>query len=181
VTSEPAAGNDDVDHLWVDWDEYHLMIEQLALKVHDAGWDFDHVLCLARGGLRIGDVLSRVFDRPLAILSTSSYRAGAGTQQGTLDIAANITMTAATLSGRLLLIDDLVDSGVTLDEVVKALKQRYPTLSEIRSAVLWQKPRSIFTPDYVVSKLSANPWIHQPFEAYDGAGIDALLTRHQPR
>ena len=36
------------------------------------GWRFDQILCLARGGLRVGDQLSRIFEVPLAILATSS-------------------------------------------------------------------------------------------------------------
>ena len=64
-------------HLWVSWDEYNRAIEKLALTVHESGWKFDQVLCLARGGLRPGDVCSRIFDVPLAILSTSSYREAA--------------------------------------------------------------------------------------------------------
>jgi hypoxanthine phosphoribosyltransferase len=63
---------DDGKHLYVSWDEYHRLIERLALKVHASGWAFDQILCLARGGMRPGDVLSRVFDKPLAIMSTSS-------------------------------------------------------------------------------------------------------------
>ena len=63
---------DDGKHLYVSWDEYHMLIERLALKVHASGWQFDQILCLARGGMRPGDVLSRVFDKPLAIMSTSS-------------------------------------------------------------------------------------------------------------
>ncbi len=73
--------------LWVSWDEYHRAIERLALQVHESGWKFDQVLCLARGGLRPGDIFSRIFDVPLAILSTSSYREDAGTVRGDLDIA----------------------------------------------------------------------------------------------
>ena len=61
---------DDGKHLYVSWDEYHLLIERLALKVAASGWEFDQILCLARGGMRPGDVLSRVFDKPLAIMST---------------------------------------------------------------------------------------------------------------
>ena len=56
---------DDGKHLYVSWDEYHLLIERLALKVAHTGWQFDQILCLARGGMRPGDVLSRVFDKPL--------------------------------------------------------------------------------------------------------------------
>ena len=83
---------DDGKHLYVSWDEYHLLIERLALKVAHSQWEFDQILCLARGGMRPGDVLSRVFDKPLAIMSTSSYRAEAGTIQGRLDLAKYITM-----------------------------------------------------------------------------------------
>jgi hypoxanthine phosphoribosyltransferase len=53
---------DDGRHLYVSWDEYHMLIERLALKVDASGWQFDQILCLARGGMRPGDVLSRVFD-----------------------------------------------------------------------------------------------------------------------
>ena len=155
-------------HLWVSWTEYHRAIEELAALVHGSGWKFDQILCLARGGLRPGDVLSRIFDVPLAILSTSSYRENAGTGQGELDIAPAITMARAMLGGRLLLVDDLVDSGVTLQRVQVHLAQAYPAVTEIRTAVIWYKQCSIVKPDYYVQHLPENPWIHQPFEQYDG-------------
>ena len=74
---------EDGKHLYVSYDEYHGLIEKLALKVHQSGWEFDTILCLARGGMRPGDILSRIFDVPLAIMSTSSYRAEAGKVQAT--------------------------------------------------------------------------------------------------
>ena len=104
-------------HLWVSWDDYHRAIEDLAYKVHQSGWAFDQVLCLARGGLRPGDVFSRLFNVPLAVLSTSSYREAGGTVRGELDISAHIASTAGPLAGNILLVDDLVDSGVTLQTV----------------------------------------------------------------
>jgi uncharacterized protein len=164
-------------HLWVSWDEYHRKIEQLALLVFESGWKFDQILCLARGGLRPGDVLSRVFNLPLAILSTSSYRDEAGTQQGVLDIARHITMTGKQLSGKLLVVDDLADSGVTLQAVVAHLREHFAELTEIKTAVIWQKACSKITPDYVVEYLQSNPWIHQPFENYDTIGPDQLANR----
>lgn len=56
--------------LHVSWEEYRRLIETLAFNVYDSGWKFDSLLCLARGGLRPGDILSRIFDMPLNILST---------------------------------------------------------------------------------------------------------------
>ncbi|MGI4816079.1 MAG: phosphoribosyltransferase, partial [Janthinobacterium lividum] len=47
------ASPNDEKNLWVDWIEYHSLIEQLALIIHESGWKFDKILCLARGGLRV--------------------------------------------------------------------------------------------------------------------------------
>ena len=166
-----------VRHLHVDWEHYHRMIERLALQVHASGYRFDSLLCLARGGLRVGDVISRLFEVPLAILATSSYRAAAGTEQGTLDIAEYITTTGGELHGNLLLVDDLVDSGVTLARVVDHLRGRFPALREVRTAVLWYKAASTVRPDYFVQHLADSPWIHQPFEEYDTLRPHQLAAR----
>lgn len=160
--------------LYVDWDEYHRSIERLCVLIHESNWRFDSLLCLARGGLRVGDVISRVYDVPLAILAASSYRAAAGTRQGQLDIGEYITMTSDALRGNLLLVDDLVDSGVTLARVVEHLKLRYAELEEVRTGVIWYKACSVFRPDYFVKHLPTNPWIHQPFEVYDAMGPEQL-------
>lgn len=163
--------------LIVSWDQYHRSIEELALQVHESGWKFDGLLCLARGGLRVGDVLSRIYDMPLAILAASSYREAAGTRQGTLDIGEFITMTAGSLRGSVLLVDDLVDSGVTLARVIEHLKARYPQIDEVRTGVIWYKACSVFRPDFFVAYLPDNPWIHQPFEVYDAMGPERLAAR----
>ena len=166
-----------VKHLHIDWEQYHRLIEQLALQVFDSGYRFDSLLCLARGGLRVGDVISRVFGVPLAILATSSYRDAGGTEQGRLDIAEFISSTGGELQGNLLLVDDLVDSGVTLAKVVEHLRRRYPALGEVRTAVLWYKALSVAKPDYFVQYLPDSPWIHQPFEAYDSLRPSDLAAR----
>lgn len=159
--------------LWVSWDDYHGLVERLALAVHESGWKFEKIVCLARGGMRVGDVLSRIFDVPLGILATSSYREAAGTEQGQLDIAQFITITRGTLDGRVLLVDDMVDTGLTFNRVREHLLQQFPAISEMRSAVLWWKGHSQVRPDYFIDKLPTNPWIHQPFEDYDS------LSPHQ--
>lgn len=163
--------------LYVSWDEYNRLIEKLALKIWESGWNFDAIVCLARGGLRIGDVLSRLFDKPLGVLFTSSYREEGGTRQSRLMIAEHMS-SAAPLPGPLwLLADDLVDSGATLVEVLPALKRRYPHVQEIRSAVLWAKGSSVAQPDYCIEHLPSNPWIHQPFEEYDHMRPSDLKAR----
>jgi hypoxanthine phosphoribosyltransferase len=168
---------EDGKHLYVSYDEYHNLIERLAVKIHQSGWEFDNILCLARGGMRPGDLLSRIFDKPLAIMSTSSYRAGAGTVQGHLDVARYITTPKGEIAGRVLLVDDLADTGHTLNAVIHTLKDNYQPITELRSAVIWTKGVSSFKPDYSVEFLESNPWIHQPFEPYDNIRPAALVEK----
>jgi len=168
---------EDGKHLYVSYDEYHNLIEKLALKIHLSGWQFDTILCLARGGMRPGDILSRIFDVPLAIMSTSSYRAEAGTVQGHQDIARYIPTPKGEIAGPVLLVDDLADTGHTLKAVVDMLKTNYAPITELRSAVIWTKGVSTFQPDYSVEYLPTNPWIHQPFEPYDSMRPAALMEK----
>ena len=59
--------------LYVSWSEYYQTIEQLAIQIDHSGWEFNQIVCIAKGGLRVGDIFSRLFDRPLAIMSAASY------------------------------------------------------------------------------------------------------------
>lgn len=153
--------------LWVSWQQYHELIEKLALQIHESGWKFDKIVCLARGGMRVGDIISRIYDVPLGILATSSYREAGGTEQGALDIAQFITITRGTLDGNVLLVDDMVDTGLTFQRVRDHLRAQFPAINELRTGVLWWKGHSEVEPDYYVDHLLTNPWIHQPFEDYD--------------
>jgi uncharacterized protein len=166
--------------LWVSWQDYDRAIEALALKIHESGWRFDLILCLARGGLRPGDVLSRIFNLPLAILSASSYREHEGRKQGALDIASHISLSKGKIAGNILLVDDLVDSGITLQQVRRRLVDHFPAVSEVRTAVIWYKACSVFAPDFYLSHLPSNPWIHQPFETYDSIRPDQLAAKLKP-
>src|SRR5215217_6013378 len=122
--------------LKVTWDEYNALVERLAHKVYESGYEFNQVICIARGGLRVGDVLSRIYEQPLAILSTHSYTAEGGTLRGELVIAEHMTMTKPRLGDRALLVDDMVDSGHTLEAVYNELPNRFPHITALRTAVL---------------------------------------------
>jgi hypoxanthine phosphoribosyltransferase len=163
--------------LYVSWSDYHKTIERLAAQVHESRWRFNQIVCIARGGLRVGDVLSRIFKVPLAIIFTSSYTGEAGTHRGELTVSKHMSMTTEGIGERVLLVDDLVDSGVTLDAVKRHIMAAHPAVKEIRTAVLWYKQCSRYKPDYHVEYLAENPWIHQPFEPYDLMSADDLGKR----
>lgn len=154
--------------LYVSWSDYHQKIEQLAAQIHQSGWKFDQIVCLARGGMRVGDILSRIYNQPLAILATSSYNGAGQQERGNLTFSRYLTMTTDNLGSRILLVDDLADSGVTLQQTIPWLRNYSHTpIVEVRTAVLWCKACSVMVPDYYVDYLPDNPWIHQPFEPYE--------------
>lgn len=161
----------DSQHLYVTWEDYHRTIEALAVQIYRSGWEFNQIVCLAKGGLRIGDILCRIYDVPLAILAAASYGGDQNQERGNLVFGQNLTMTTATLGDRILVVDDLVDSGITLRETLTWLRDHYDgqgsKIAEIRTAVLWYKAVSVFKPDYYAQFLEHSPWIHQPFEVYE--------------
>jgi hypoxanthine phosphoribosyltransferase len=154
--------------LYVSWSQYHQNIEQLAVKIYESNWDFNQIVCIAKGGLRVGDVLCRLYRKPLAILSASSYGGVDNRVRGAIAFSRHLSMTNEQLGSRVLLVDDLADSGISLRESIHWLESHHgDEIAEIRTAVLWCKGCSVITPDYYVDYLPENPWIHQPFELYE--------------
>ncbi len=165
--------------LYVSWEDYHYLIERLAVKVYQSDWQFNQIICLAKGGLRVGDILSRLYDVPLAILSTASYGGSNNQSRGSLIFSHDLTKTTANLGSHILLVDDLVDSGITLKKTLDWLDRKYGFyIEDVRTAVLWYKQCSIITPDYYVDYLPDDPWIHQPFEPYEQMSIAELVAIH---
>jgi hypoxanthine phosphoribosyltransferase len=168
--------------LYVSWSEYHQKIEQLAVKIYEANWDFNQIVCIAKGGLRVGDILCRLYKKPLAILAASSYGGSENRVRGEISFSRHLAMTTERLGSRILLIDDLVDSGISLRETLNWLECHHQgEIEEIRTGVLWYKACSILKPDYYVDYLPDNPWIHQPFEYYEQASPDELAQRYLVR
>lgn len=162
--------------LYVSWPEYREKIERLAIAIYRSDWQPDYIVCLAKGGLRVGDTLCRIFDVPLAILSAASYK---GRDRGEIVFSEHLSMTVATLRDRVLLADDLADSGASLQAACGWLQQRYAAISELKTATLWCKAHSRVAPDYYVDYLADNPWIHQPFEVYESVDPAELATRYE--
>jgi uncharacterized protein len=169
--------------LIIDWKEYNLIVEKLAVKIHESGFKPTMLIGIMRGGAPIIDVLSRVFKLKCAYLAVESY-SGEGTedQQGELVFSREMSSTVQDMGGRLLLCDDLSDTGVTLNKSIQWLKNYTPlkgNIESIKTAVLWKKKDSTFEPDFCAQRLASNPWIVQPFESYEEVRIEELIKKHK--
>ena len=166
--------------LEISWSEYHRKIEELAIRIHNSDWEFNKLVCIAKGGLRVGDSLARIFDLPLAILATSSYGGPDNRRRGNISFSRDLAMTTTNLGSKVLLVDDLADSGVTLGKSISWLKHYYGFyVEEVRTAVLWYKQCSVTRPDFYVDYLEDNPWIRQPFEEYEQLSVPDLIEKHK--
>lgn len=152
--------------LLVSWEGYDEKMMRLKEIIDESGWEFDQIVCIARGGLLVGLRLSHLMNKPLAVISASSYEGENEMERGKLSISISIAMTTASLGKRILLLDDLVDSGLTLMQVQKTILDKHTEVEEIRTGVIWNKPRSEYIPDYIVESVTNNTWIYQPFEKW---------------
>ncbi|MCD6488150.1 MAG: hypothetical protein J7K21_02875, partial [Desulfurococcales archaeon] len=66
----------------------------------------------------------------------------------------------------ILIVDDVVDTGNTLHEVIKYISTRYRP-STIKTSVLHVKPTSKYLPDYYSVKLNKWLWIIYPWTLYE--------------
>ena len=170
------------DKLIIDWKEYNLIVEKLAIQIYKSGFKPNLLIGIMRGGAPIIDVLSRVFKLKCAYLAVESY-SGADIEdhQGDLVFSRELSSTVQDMKGNILLCDDLSDTGVTLNKSIDWLK-KYPQLKgkikEIKTAVLWKKKDSSFEPDFCAQRLDSNPWIVQPFEHYEEIRVENLIEKH---
>ena len=138
----------------INWNEFEEHVEMLLNKID---YDPDLVMCIWSGGLLLGKLVSERLKKPLAIISAKSYN---GKEKGSV-IVGNISSTEV-IAGKVLLVDDLADSGETFWNVLDRLKV-FEDIKEVKTATLFYKNKSNHIPDYHVKEV--NDWVVFPYES----------------
>ncbi len=171
------------EKLIVSWDEYNKTVEKLAIQIHESGYEPTILIGIMRGAAPMIDVLSRIFKLKCAYLAVESYSGkGVEDEQGNIVFSREMSSIAPNMGGRILLCDDLSDTGITFDKSIDWLKKYEPIknkIEEIKTATLYKKKKSTFEPDFCAVKLPDNPWIVQPFEIYEELKIEDIKKKHQ--
>ena len=171
------------EKLIVSWDEYNKTVEKLAIQIHESGYNPTILIGIMRGAAPMIDVLSRIFKLKCAYLAVESYTGkGVEDEQGDIVFSREMSSIAPNMGGRILLCDDLSDTGITFIKSIDWLKKYEPIkdkIEAIKTATLFKKKKSTFEPDFCANKLSDNPWIVQPFEIYEELRIEQIKKRHQ--
>ena len=165
----------------VNWDDYKNTVEKLAIQIHKE-YNPTVLIGIMRGAAPIIDILSRILKLPIAYIVIQSYSGkGMEDKQGELVFAREISSLAKEDDFQnVLLIDDLSDTGLTLNKSIEWLKNYEPIknyIKEIKTACLWKKKSSSFEPDFCPVKLNSDPWIVQPTEHYEELTIEDIKRR----
>ena len=167
----------------VEWDEYKNIVEKLAIEIHK-NYKPTVLVGIMRGAAPIIDILSRILKLPIAYIVIQSYSGkGMEDKQGQLMFAREISSLADDKDfNKVLLIDDLSDTGLTLNKSIEWLKNYGPTkdyIKEVKTACLWKKKSSTFEPDFCSVKLEYDPWIVQPTEHYEELSMEEIIKRNK--
>ena len=171
------------DKLIITFDEYTKIVEKLAIEIHN-NYQPTVLVGIMRGAAPILDILSRVLKLPIAYIVIQSYSGdGMEDKQGQLMFAREISSLAENKDfDKVLLVDDLSDTGLTLNKSIEWLKKYEPTknyINEVKTACLWKKKSSIFEPDFCPVKLDSDPWIVQPTEHYEELSMEEIIRRNK--
>ncbi|MEW6070329.1 MAG: phosphoribosyltransferase family protein, partial [Candidatus Thermoplasmatota archaeon] len=120
---------------------------------------FSNIICIARGGLVIGRILADILDLPLHVIYTQRYKKGSKETYSMIKLTD--ILGTARFGGNILVIDDITDEGITMKTVVEKIKSMVD-INVVKSATLFHKPHSVFTPDYYVK--TTTDWIVFPYE-----------------
>lgn len=147
------------------WDNIESITVDLYKLVREDRYFPDIIAGISRGGLVPARIISDLYlcqsQKPtLAIMQIGFYSGVGKTQKEPIiyqDLPGHIH------GKRILLIDDVADSGVSLDFAMKYLNMKKPL--EVRIGTLYYKPWSIIKPHYYVEETES--WIIFPHERYE--------------
>jgi hypoxanthine phosphoribosyltransferase len=140
------------------WAAFGDASRELATAVADDGFEPDIVLAIARGGLIVAGALGYALSIKNLYTMNVEYYTGVDER---LDVPMILPPTPELVdleSASVLIADDVADTGHTL-----ALVKEFCTgkVAEVRSAVLYEKPRSVVQCEYVWRRTDL--WIEFPW------------------
>lgn len=140
------------------YEEFGVAVRELAQVVKDSGYEPDIVLSIARGGLVIGGALGYALGVKNTFTMSVEFYTGVN-ERLALPVVLPPVPNKVDLTGlKVLVADDVADTGATL-KLVREFCGEY--VSEVRSAVLYEKPHSVEKPAY--SWRQTDKWIEFPW------------------
>lgn len=137
------------------WEVFGEASRNLSEQIVESGWFPDLIVGVARGGLiPAGAIGYAIGVKAMGAINVEFYTDIGQTLEEPIILSPQLD-TDSLKGKKVLVVDDVADSGKTLDLVVNLLKE---TADEVRSAVIYTKPKTIFEPDFSWKK--TDQWIN---------------------
>lgn len=133
------------------YDDFEKDVKFLAKKVKDE-FNPNALVAIARGGLSLGHSLAVALKtRKLFTLNSIHYD-----DTKKLDSVEVFNIPNLSAYKRVLLIDDIVDSGESLSEIKRVLEEKFPHI-ELKIATIFYKKTALLEPEFSVKE--AKEWV----------------------
>jgi hypoxanthine phosphoribosyltransferase len=142
------------------WDDLGAGARGLAEAVADDGWVPDMILGIARGGLLVAGAVGYALGVKNTFTMNVEFYTGVDERLDMPMILPPVPDLVDFAETKVLIADDVADTGETLKAVHEFLEGK---VAEVRSAVLYEKPRSAVKCEYVWRR--TDRWITFPWSA----------------
>jgi uncharacterized protein len=142
------------------WDDLGVGARELAMTVADDGYEPDIILGIARGGLLVAGALGYALGVKNTFTMNVEFYTGIDERLEMPMILPPVPDLIDFADTRVLIADDVADTGATLKLVHEFCAGK---VAEVRTAVLYEKPRSTIKCEYVWRR--TDRWITFPWSA----------------
>lgn len=138
------------------WNEFESLSLDLAKKIKESKTfdNIDLIICISRGGLVLGKILSEVLDKPLAVISAK--------YQGSRYTVDNNISSVYPVKGNVLLVDDILED--TVNDIVSVIRKNKNIKSITLASIFFRKKKNNFKPDFFVGDINDSLWITFPYQ-----------------
>ncbi|MCX6778267.1 MAG: phosphoribosyltransferase [Candidatus Micrarchaeota archaeon] len=147
-----------MEFIFPSWNKIDEMCKKLAREIRSSGFEPDFIVGVSRGGWVPARLLSDYLENPrLANIGIVFYKS-AGKTMGKPKLTQRLDCSPK--GKKVLIVDDVSDTGGSLMLVRKMIKER--GAKDVRIATLHYKPHSKLKPEYFIVRTSA--WVVYPWE-----------------
>lgn len=138
----------------VTWDQFHRDSRALAWRLSEQG-PFEALVAITRGGLVPAAIVARELN--IRLVETVSVKSYDHQDQGGIEVLKPISADILNAKGKVLIVDDLVDTGAT-GRVVRDM------LPNAHFATVYAKPLARNIVDTFITEVSQDTWIYFPWD-----------------
>jgi hypoxanthine phosphoribosyltransferase len=145
------------------WDQYLTDLAEITDQIKQSGWTPDLIVGVARGGVFPATMLSHIMDIPVEYLYWTTRDGNKADVKKCVELIKH--------GKKILIVDDIVDSGRTVSEISKTMSNLSSTeklFSEFKYAAMFHNKGQDFRTNYYANEIDRKifvSWVKFPWES----------------